>query len=124
MENILDNLPLCFDACPKCGSTDRAMEKITEELIAKGVLPKKFGDGAPEWAKGMMQTIPLVDPNHLPAIIAPIMTCKAVEMYMDICVGCGIMYATRINLIDAPLQIQQQPATTKPGTNGPQKRHF
>lgn len=100
-------LPVEHDKCPVCGSSVRIVEALTKQLKEDGSLPQGFGDGVAEHVKGICQTLPLVDPKHLPVIIGPTVKAKAIEVYWDFC-ECGIMYATRCNVIDVPLQIQQQ----------------
>lgn len=117
------DLPITHKSCPNCGSTTRIVEAITEDLKEKGVLPLGFGSGAPDYARGIGQIIPLIDPNHLPVIMGPTMTAKAIEIFMDFC-ECGTMYATHASVVEVPLQMQQQPNRATRRSNGPNPHNF
>jgi len=108
---MLDNLPLTFSKCPQCGSEERVFEAIIKELKETKALPNGYGSKAPKHHTGIVQTLPLVDPNHPPVILSSTVMVKAIEACIDYCADCGNMYMTHCEVIDqpVPVQIQQMP---------------
>lgn len=119
-ENEKIKFPVVFKECPKCGCEQKLVDTATDQLIAEGSLPKGWGSSTPEYASGIVQRIPLLDPSHLPAIIGVKPSVKGLEIFMDICVKCGTLYCTHFNIIDIPFEIpgmQQMPGIKPFGQN-------
>jgi hypothetical protein len=97
-------LPVIHDQCPVCGSSKRLGELKVNELKASGALPQTFP------YQGMTLQAPLVDQQHPPKIIGPVITIKVMLMSIDVCAEptCGAVYCTSFNIVDTPAQVQAQ----------------
>lgn len=105
-------LPVIFDKCPNCGSTERLAETHMKQLKEEGYL-------SPEYPVGMIFQTPLVDQAKMQKTVLSSLTgmtkIKVIVEYFDTCASCGTVYCTSWNMIeqDAKLSVQQ-PAPPPP----------
>lgn len=95
-------LPITYDACPLCGSKKRLGQEYIQQLKDEGLLHKDSFSG------GLVHQVMLYDPAHQPTVISQQFKIKVLTIYWDVC-GCGMMYCTRFDCVETPVQIQTPP---------------
>lgn len=84
--------PKVFDTCPVCGSADRVLESLLEPSLLQPVV------------------MLLKDPQRIKMITT---TLPALKIWVDFCLDCGCHYATRLEVLPIPVQMQMQNAQGK-----------
>ncbi len=78
-----------FDSCPDCGSTERMMGKLAEEMVAAGYISGDMDVGLEEIGGSV------VDPTKMGTMLAKSVR-PAMYALRDICIGCGRKITVKI----------------------------
>lgn len=96
------NFHKTFIICPVCGSPDRFLEQLGDELKERGL-------ARPEWIFHLdVRQGPVIDPAKQQAI--PIGSeVPAYGLMTDICMNCGVVYAVDVTRMDAKQELGPMP---------------
>lgn len=104
-----------FDKCPNCGSTSRLAGSVAEEQTEKGLMDKGLKYGIYEVGG------PVLDPRKVNQMLVGTKV-PTVTALLDVCLGCGTIYAVRLQRGEVSLKAmvaQPPPGPGQPPGFGP-----
>lgn len=103
----IEKFPKKFDSCPNCGSKRRLTEFIIEQQVKDGKTVHAMARFQP------LSAMIMVDPKF--QLILTSSKVKSPASDIDVCIDCGTIYATAINIVD----VQMNAAPKGPGGQVP-----
>jgi len=107
----LPELPIIREECPKCGCKTRLIQEYTNKLKKDGKIPSDYMKDEPSYSTGIIQQLPMIDPNHPPKILGPSMKVNVIISSQDYCAKCLEYYCSYFNIVEMPAQFHPGPVS-------------
>lgn len=99
------------DTCPCCGSEERILKRIIDQLKEEGRLTKEA------YPMGVILQVQMLDPKKVMMLASPVIKVPVVLIAYDICAQCKTMYCTGVNMVEMPAQMKMMPQQPPVGTD-------